>query len=428
MTSEELRRLIAPHANDIGGPVTALRTLQQHIGWIGADAVDTVADVFNLSRAEVRGLVGFYADFRTEPPATHVLTVCQAEACQATGARELTQSLTERLGIAARREDARRPRRARAGLLPGALHARPGHDGRRRAGGESRRSCRPHPGPGLRVSERVYVPGESVAEALGAAKIAADFSKSGSEVTRNGSPRPALGRADGGDRARRSPHRLRARRARRRGRARGSRARDRGRPPRRTDARDLRQLRRLPADVARRLPGPRRVQHGRGRPAVDHRRGQDRRAARLRRRRLPGPSQVAGRRRHRRRPEVRRRQRRRGRLGYVRRPAHHGRRPVPADRGHDAHRRAPSAPRTASSTCDPSTRSRREILDRGAGQRAGGRHPRRRVRYRPVHRRRRLHLRRGDLAAREPGGQARRDPRRSRRPWPCAGCTASRPS
>ena len=100
MTSEELRRLIAPHANDIGGPVTALRTLQQHIGWIGADAVDTVADVFNLSRAEVRGLVGFYADFRTEPPATHVLTVCQAEACQATGARELTQSLTERLGIA----------------------------------------------------------------------------------------------------------------------------------------------------------------------------------------------------------------------------------------------------------------------------------------------------------------------------------------
>jgi formate dehydrogenase iron-sulfur subunit len=37
------------------------------------------------------------------------------------------------------------------------------------------------------VSERVYVPGESVAEALGAAKIAADFSKSGSEVTRTGS-------------------------------------------------------------------------------------------------------------------------------------------------------------------------------------------------------------------------------------------------
>ncbi len=100
MTSEDLRRLIAPHANDIGGPVTALRILQQHIGWIDSDALETVADVFNLSRAEVRGLVGFYADFRTRPPATHVVKVCQAEACQAVGARELTRTLSDRLGIA----------------------------------------------------------------------------------------------------------------------------------------------------------------------------------------------------------------------------------------------------------------------------------------------------------------------------------------
>ena len=32
----------------------------------------SMPDVFNLSRAEVRGLVAFYADFRTEPPADHV--------------------------------------------------------------------------------------------------------------------------------------------------------------------------------------------------------------------------------------------------------------------------------------------------------------------------------------------------------------------
>jgi formate dehydrogenase subunit gamma len=100
MTSHELRRLIAPHANEIGGPLSALRTIQQQHGWIAPDAVDAVADVFNLSRAEVRGLVGFYADFRTSPPATHVLRICQAEACQSVGARELTRSLSDRLGIA----------------------------------------------------------------------------------------------------------------------------------------------------------------------------------------------------------------------------------------------------------------------------------------------------------------------------------------
>lgn len=98
MTSEELRQLIAPLATDIGGSITALRTLQANLGWIDADAVDAVANVFNLSRAEVRGLVNFYADFRTEPPATHVVTVCQAEACQAVGARALTRSIADRLG------------------------------------------------------------------------------------------------------------------------------------------------------------------------------------------------------------------------------------------------------------------------------------------------------------------------------------------
>ena len=99
MTSEELRRLIAPHAKDIGGPVTALRILQQHIGWIDTDAVDAVADVFNLSRAEVRGLVAFYADFRTAPRPTHVLAVCQAEACQAAGSRALTRTLEDHLEV-----------------------------------------------------------------------------------------------------------------------------------------------------------------------------------------------------------------------------------------------------------------------------------------------------------------------------------------
>lgn len=98
-TGDELRRLIARHANEIGGPITALRTVQTQLGWIDADALEMVADVFNLSRAEVRGLVDFYSDFRTDPPAAHVVTVCQAEACQAVGARALTKTFADRLGI-----------------------------------------------------------------------------------------------------------------------------------------------------------------------------------------------------------------------------------------------------------------------------------------------------------------------------------------
>ena len=93
-----LRALIAPLVHATGGPITALRAIQEREGWIDGAAIEAVADVFNLSRAEVRGLVAFYADFRTQPPADHVVRICQAEACQAVGSRALTAAIEERLG------------------------------------------------------------------------------------------------------------------------------------------------------------------------------------------------------------------------------------------------------------------------------------------------------------------------------------------
>jgi formate dehydrogenase subunit gamma len=97
-TRDELRALITPLVDEIGGPISALRAIQDRQGWIVDEAIEVVADVFNLSRAEVRGLIAFYADFRTQPPADHVVRICQAEACQAAGSRALTTTVAERLG------------------------------------------------------------------------------------------------------------------------------------------------------------------------------------------------------------------------------------------------------------------------------------------------------------------------------------------
>jgi len=98
-TGAATRDLIAHLVHETGGPVTALRAIQDDRGWISGEAIDAVADVFNLSRAEVRGLVEFYADLRTLPPADHAVVVCQAEACQAAGSRALTRTLEERLDV-----------------------------------------------------------------------------------------------------------------------------------------------------------------------------------------------------------------------------------------------------------------------------------------------------------------------------------------
>ena len=60
----------------------ALHAIQDAAGYIPADAVADIASAFNLSRAEVHGVITFYHDFRREPAGRHVVKICRAESCQ----------------------------------------------------------------------------------------------------------------------------------------------------------------------------------------------------------------------------------------------------------------------------------------------------------------------------------------------------------
>lgn len=79
--------------------VQILHAFLEHFGWICEDAIRQLAEELNLSRADVHGVVSYYHDFRTEPPGKHVIKVCQAEACQAMGSRELSSYAEESLGV-----------------------------------------------------------------------------------------------------------------------------------------------------------------------------------------------------------------------------------------------------------------------------------------------------------------------------------------
>ena len=85
--------IIEPFVGQMGGPISALRAIMAECGWIDDRAIDAVAERFNLSRAEVKGIVSFYSDFRIEPPPARVIQVCQAEACHARGAQRLTTGI-----------------------------------------------------------------------------------------------------------------------------------------------------------------------------------------------------------------------------------------------------------------------------------------------------------------------------------------------
>jgi len=79
--------------------VQVLHAFVQRYGYISEEAIRQIAAELNLSRADVHGVVSFYHDFRTTPPGEHVVKICQAEACQAMGSRDLTAHAEKKLGV-----------------------------------------------------------------------------------------------------------------------------------------------------------------------------------------------------------------------------------------------------------------------------------------------------------------------------------------
>jgi len=80
--------------------VQILQAIVMRYGWIPEETIRQLAEELNLSRADVHGVVNYYHDFRTDPPARHIVKICQAEACQAMGSRTLTEHARGMLGIA----------------------------------------------------------------------------------------------------------------------------------------------------------------------------------------------------------------------------------------------------------------------------------------------------------------------------------------
>lgn len=95
----EFRRLAEAHAGEDGPLLPILHAIQDRFGCVPEAAVPIVAEVLNLSRAEVHGVVTFYHFFRSTPPGRKTLYVCRAEACQSMGSRALERHARRKLNV-----------------------------------------------------------------------------------------------------------------------------------------------------------------------------------------------------------------------------------------------------------------------------------------------------------------------------------------
>lgn len=90
-------RAIAEQLAGIRGPLLpVLHEVVATHGYVTDDDVPVVAEVLNLSRADVHGCLTFYHDLRRTPPPAHRVSLCRGEACQARGGESLYAVATDR--------------------------------------------------------------------------------------------------------------------------------------------------------------------------------------------------------------------------------------------------------------------------------------------------------------------------------------------
>ena len=81
----QISDILNQHQGREGPLLPILHDVQAEFGFVSEDAIRTIAEALNLTRAEVHGVVSFYHDFRTAPDPRPAIKLCRAEACQARG-------------------------------------------------------------------------------------------------------------------------------------------------------------------------------------------------------------------------------------------------------------------------------------------------------------------------------------------------------
>ena len=104
IVAAQMERARAFYGEDAKGAaplLPILHALQHAFGHVPAQAQPIIAHALNISQAEVRGVVSFYHDFKTEPAARAVIKLCRAEACQARGCERIASYFESAHGLKA---------------------------------------------------------------------------------------------------------------------------------------------------------------------------------------------------------------------------------------------------------------------------------------------------------------------------------------
>jgi NADH-quinone oxidoreductase E subunit len=77
----------------------ALHAVQHEYGWIPVQAMEEIASFLELSPAEVLDTASFYEEYWLKPKGDYLIQVCRSLSCEICGSSQLTEHLSEELGV-----------------------------------------------------------------------------------------------------------------------------------------------------------------------------------------------------------------------------------------------------------------------------------------------------------------------------------------
>ena len=79
--------------------IEALRIIQKHRRWVSDEAVNDIAQILEMSADEVDSVATFYNLVFRKPVGKHIILICDSISCWVMGSENITQYISERLGI-----------------------------------------------------------------------------------------------------------------------------------------------------------------------------------------------------------------------------------------------------------------------------------------------------------------------------------------
>ena len=96
---EKTRKIVEPWRNGKGGLIHILQAVQEQMGYLPPEALETISREMKIPSSEIYGVATFYAQFHLKPRGRHVVRVCRGTACHVRGSLKILDSVKEITGV-----------------------------------------------------------------------------------------------------------------------------------------------------------------------------------------------------------------------------------------------------------------------------------------------------------------------------------------